>query len=105
MCVLCNPDPTVFITHIASSQVEFLTLAPGTKLKPHCGTTNRRLTLHLGVIVPEGPYMRVGNETRRWIEGKAVVFDDSFEHEVTRSVPITMWNVFAGISFMCFFFS
>ena len=57
-------------------------MAPGSHLKAHCGTTNRRLTLHLGVIVPEGPLMRVGNETRPWKEGKAVVFDDSFEHEV-----------------------
>jgi len=27
--------------------------------------------------------MRVANETIEWKEGKIIVFDDSFEHEVT----------------------
>jgi len=65
-----------------SGEVEWLTLAPGTHLKAHCGTTNKRLTMHLGVIVPDGPLIRCGNVTRKWEEGKAIVFDDSYEHEV-----------------------
>ena len=32
--------------------------------------------------------MRVGSETRSWEEGKCLVFDDSFEHEV--------WNAGQG---------
>jgi aspartyl/asparaginyl beta-hydroxylase (cupin superfamily) len=36
---------------------------------------------HLPLIVPEGCWLRVGNETRRWNEGKLLIFDDSFEHE------------------------
>jgi len=66
---------------LIAGEVEFLILAPGTHLKAHCGTTNRRLTLHLGVIVPSGAHLRVGNETRQWTEGRALAFDDSYEHE------------------------
>lgn len=64
----------------------FSTLAPGTVLRPHCGSTNARLTMHFGVVVPETPpgklVVRCGTETRRWQQGKCIVFDDSFEHEV-----------------------
>jgi aspartyl/asparaginyl beta-hydroxylase (cupin superfamily) len=38
--------------------------------------------VHLGVVVPPGPRMRVGDEEFGWEEGRCVVFDDSFEHEV-----------------------
>jgi aspartyl/asparaginyl beta-hydroxylase (cupin superfamily) len=33
------------------------------------------------LIVPEGCTFRVGGETRPWIEGQALVFDDTIEHE------------------------
>ncbi len=36
---------------------------------------------HLPLIVPPGCGLRVGSETREWVEGKAWVFDDSIEHE------------------------
>jgi aspartyl/asparaginyl beta-hydroxylase (cupin superfamily) len=35
----------------------------------------------LPLIVPEGCGLRVGNETRAWREGEALIFDDSIEHE------------------------
>jgi len=63
-------------------EAEFLLLAPGTRLEPHCGTTNRRLTMHLGLVTPPGPALRIGEELLEWKAGKAFVFDDSFEHEV-----------------------
>jgi aspartyl/asparaginyl beta-hydroxylase (cupin superfamily) len=56
--------------------------AAGTHLKPHCGPTNHRLRLHLGLVVPEGSQMISGGETHGWSEGKVLVLDDSFEHEV-----------------------
>jgi aspartyl/asparaginyl beta-hydroxylase (cupin superfamily) len=60
----------------------FSAMTPGTHTRPHCGTTNAKLRCHLPLRVPEGCKMRVGNEVRRWVEGKLLVFDDSFEHEV-----------------------
>ena len=31
--------------------------------------------------MPEGCGLRVGNETRGWTPGEALIFDDSIEHE------------------------
>jgi aspartate beta-hydroxylase len=54
----------------------------GTHIQPHRGPTNLRLRCHLGIKVPEGDCaIRVGDETRRWHEGRCLVFDDHFEHE------------------------
>jgi len=42
---------------------------------------NTRLICHVPLIAPPGCTLRVGSETREWQEGKALIFDDSFEHE------------------------
>lgn len=65
-------------------EVFYSVLAPGTDILPHHGQTNIRLTVHLGLIVPEGCAIRVGAETRGWAPGELLAFDDSFEH--------TAWN-------------
>ncbi|CAK9099782.1 unnamed protein product [Durusdinium trenchii] len=57
-------------------------IAPGTKLTPHCASSNVRLTCHLGVICPEGARVRVGPTWGTWEEGRCIFFDDSYEHEV-----------------------
>lgn len=59
-----------------------LWLSPGSRVAPHCGHTNSRLRVHLGIHVPEGAALRVGDRIVPWQEGKVLVFDDSFEHEV-----------------------
>jgi len=61
--------------------VLFSMLRPGVRIAPHFGHTNARLICHLPLIVPEGCGLRVGNETRPWIEGETLIFDDSMEHE------------------------
>lgn len=60
----------------------FSTLKPGTHLRPHCGSTNTRLTCHMGIVIPSGCTIRCGEEWRGWKEGECIVFDDSWEHEV-----------------------
>ena len=53
-----------------------------THIESHRGPTNIRVRCHLGVKVPDGDCaIRVGEEIRRWKEGKCLVFDDYFEHE------------------------
>lgn len=85
---LCNrcPETVRAIEAIpgatSAGLVYFASLAPGTHLEPHCGPTNARLRCHLAVCIPDGCSIRVGSETREWQEGKCIVFDDSFEHEV-----------------------
>ena len=59
----------------------FSLLRPRTRIPPHQGVTNVRLVTHLPLIVPEGCGLRVGNQTREWVPGKAWVFDDTIEHE------------------------
>jgi aspartyl/asparaginyl beta-hydroxylase (cupin superfamily) len=56
-------------------------LKPGTHIQPHHGLLNTRLICHIPLIVPHNCAIRVGNETRSWREGEALIFDDSFEHE------------------------
>jgi aspartate beta-hydroxylase len=59
----------------------FSRLEPGAHIPPHSGMLNCRLICHLPLIVPNGCWFRVGNETREWEEGKLLIFDDSIEHE------------------------
>lgn len=59
----------------------FSILDAGTRIPPHTGVTNARLTVHLPLIVPEGCGFRVGGDIREWREGKAWAFDDTIEHE------------------------
>ena len=59
----------------------FPRLEPGAHIPPHSGILNCRLICHLPLIVPPGCWLRVGNETREWEEGKLMIFDDSMEHE------------------------
>ena len=59
----------------------FSLLKPKTRIPPHNGVTNTRLVTHLALIIPEACRFRVGNDIRRWVPGKAWVFDDTIEHE------------------------
>ena len=59
----------------------FSRLEPRAHIPPHNGMLNCRLICHLPLIVPSGCWLRVGNETREWQEGKMLIFDDSIEHE------------------------
>ncbi|XP_077487954.1 aspartyl/asparaginyl beta-hydroxylase-like [Amblyomma americanum] len=63
-------------------QAKFSLMHPGTHVWAHVGPTNCRLRSHLGLVVPPKVRIRVANETRQWKEGKVLMFDDSFEHEV-----------------------
>ncbi|XP_055319575.1 aspartyl/asparaginyl beta-hydroxylase isoform X7 [Sitodiplosis mosellana] len=63
-------------------QVKFSVMHPNTHVWPHCGPTNCRLRAHLGLKTTDKTSIRVATETRTWNEGKFMVFDDSFEHEV-----------------------
>lgn len=61
--------------------VYFSVLQPGVHVRSHCGPTNTRLRLHLGLRTQPGATIRVGTESRSWEHGRCLVFDDSWEHE------------------------
>lgn len=71
LCKIPAHAPTAF----------FSVLAPRTTIPPHTGVTNARMIVHLPLVVPPGCMYRVGAERRPWKEGRAWVFDDTFEHE------------------------
>lgn len=68
-----------------SPSVLFSVLRPGCHIPPHTGMLNTRLICHLPLVVPPGCGLRVGNESRTPVEGKAWVFDDTMEHEAWNS--------------------
>jgi len=55
---------------------------PGSHIMPHCGPTNALLRVHFPLTIPPGVSIRVADQVMTWEEGKCLVFDDSFEHEV-----------------------
>lgn len=65
--------------------IYFSRLTPGSIVAPHHGPTNLRLRCHLGIRIPDGCGISVDNITRTWMEGKCIVFDDSFMHAVWNS--------------------
>lgn len=69
-------------TSCKRGQIKYSVMLPGTHVWPHTGPTNCRLRLHLGLVIPKNVAIRVGRETRTWEEGKALIIDDSFDHEV-----------------------
>ncbi len=79
------PD-AVDLAQSGGGEIIFSKLSPRTRIDSHCGTTNVRLTAHLGLIIPsetEGKCeIRVGDQWLSWSEGEMIVFDDSYEHEV-----------------------
>ncbi|XP_061294803.1 aspartyl/asparaginyl beta-hydroxylase isoform X2 [Bos javanicus] len=80
-CSLLDKFPET--TGCRRGQIKYSIMHPGTHVWPHTGPTNCRLRMHLGLVIPkEGCKIRCANETRTWEEGKVLIFDDSFEHEV-----------------------
>lgn len=90
-CRRC-PVTTKLIRTVPGAQMResmFSIIYPGDSILPHVGTGNIFLTGHLGLQIPEKCQIRVSNDTREWQEGKVLIFDSSFDHEV--------WNHGNGI--------
>ena len=66
-------------------QVTIFRLRPSAHVLPHVGVTNRRLVLQFPLRGWHGVRFRVDDEWRSYAEGRALVFDDSFEHEVVHA--------------------
>lgn len=68
----------------------FSILEPGKRIPLHTGPYNGVLRLHLGLVVPEPAdqcWIEVGGERYSWREGRAVVFDDLYPHQVHNDTP------------------
>ncbi len=63
----------------------FSILSPKKHIPAHRGAFNGVLRLHLGLLVPEPKEkcrIRIANDFYQWSEGKALIFDDTYNHEV-----------------------
>jgi ornithine lipid ester-linked acyl 2-hydroxylase len=79
----------------------FSILEPGKHIPPHRDPYNGVLRLHLGLIVPEPRdrlAIRVADQVCHWEEGKALVFDDHFEHEAWNGTDRTRVVLFADFA-------
>ncbi len=56
-------------------------LLPGAHIAPHTGMLNTRLICHIPILTAPDCWFRVGSETRGWVDGVPLVFDDSINHE------------------------
>jgi len=78
-----NAIPGLCVDDMPFAFAFFSALAPGSSIAPHFSPANLRLRVHLPLLVPE-PHrcgIRVAGKTRKWEVGKALIFDDAFEHE------------------------
>lgn len=65
---------------LAVRGVCFARQKPASGVEPHSDGRNFILTSHLGIKVPEGCWIKAGEETQSWEEGKLTTLDTSFEH-------------------------
>lgn len=65
---------------LAVRGVCFAKQSPGSGVQPHSDGRNFILTSHLGLKVPEGCWIKVGDEEKGWEEGKLTTLDTSFTH-------------------------
>ena len=84
-CDRC-PQTTKLLEKIPGMKVAFFSiLAPGKHIPRHRGKHKGLIRYHLGLIVPEPKQncrIQVADEVRSWEEGKSLIFDDTFYHEV-----------------------
>ena len=79
-------DEILSLAHQGGGEVIISLLAPGTRIAPHCASTNLRWTAHLALETPRNTHervqIRVADTWHTWQPGRVLVFDDSYEHEV-----------------------
>ncbi len=93
-CAAC-PETTKTLEEIPDLLTAFFSIMyPSKHIPAHEGLFKGIVRTHLGMIIPNNNAsnecrMQVGDKTISWKEGKAVVFDDTYTHEV--------WNDSNGI--------
>jgi beta-hydroxylase len=84
-CALCPVTARALSELPGLQNAWFSILAPRYHIPPHRGPTRALIRAHLGLRVPQAAeqcWIRVDQERCHWTEGKCLVFDDTYEHEV-----------------------
>jgi aspartyl/asparaginyl beta-hydroxylase (cupin superfamily) len=81
-CALLDGIPGLF-------QAFFSILDAGKSIPAHEGPYRGYLRYHLGLVVPDEapPSIRIKDQNYTWREGESILFDDSWNHEVTNHCP------------------
>ena len=84
-CQQC-PETTKLLDKIPGLKVAFFSiLAPHKHIPEHRGKHKGLIRYHLGLKIPKSKAdcrIRVGDRIAYWEEGKSLIFDDTFLHEV-----------------------
>lgn len=84
-CLLC-PETANLLERIPGLLSAFFSvMQAGAHVPRHTGPTKAILTAHLGIRVPtnrDACHMQIGNQDLCWSDGRMVVFDDMYPHEV-----------------------
>jgi len=96
-CARC-PETTKLVESVPGMTTAFFSiLEPGKHIPHHRGVYKGFLRYHLGLLVPEPREkcrIRVDETYAHWEEGKGIMFDDTYDHEV--------WNDTDGIRVVLF---
>ena len=84
-CARC-PETTSIIEQIPGVTTAFFSiLSPHKHIPAHRGYYKGVIRCHLGLIIPQPFFkckIRIGNNLAFWQEGKVLLFDDTYQHEV-----------------------
>ena len=78
----------------------FFILVPGYHIPPHGGPTKALVRDHLRLVVPaqaERCWIRVDDKTRHWENGRCLLFDDTYEHEVRNDTAEAKMVLFINV--------
>jgi aspartyl/asparaginyl beta-hydroxylase (cupin superfamily) len=78
----------------------FSILSPRKHILDHRGPYKGVLRYHFGLIVPQEMQdcrIRVGEDIRHWEEGKSMIFDDTYNHEVWNDTDETRVVLFVDV--------
>lgn len=76
-----------------SAMAFYSALCGGAHIPAHVGSMGVVITVHLGLIVPDGCTLRVADQTQHWKEGRCLAFQDAFEHEARNESGRTRVNL------------
>jgi len=84
-CALCPRTAALLASLPGMRTAMFSILAPHYHIVPHKGPTRAVIRAHLALKVPndwQKVWIRVDNQILHWKQGKVMLFDDTYEHEV-----------------------
>jgi beta-hydroxylase len=100
VCEMCPRTAELVQRVPGMTTAMFSILSPRKHILDHRGPYKGVLRYHLGLIVPrerEDCRIRVGSDFRHWQEGRSLLFDDTYNHEVWNDTDETRVVLFLDL--------